>query len=344
MKCIWFPNECSVNKYLDLLKSGIKKHIEIKTLDFSLNPKFYMKNKDAKVIHLHWPTPYKRNSNFLGSFISNLKFICVLVLSKFLGFKIIWTVHNVLPHTHGGFDKIVRFLMYHLCDCVVVQSISVKKNVSKKFGKHRHIEFIPHGNYVDVYKFKKGLDLRKRFKIMGDDFVFLFFGSIEKYKGLLDLIEVFEKLDVKNTKLLIVGKIYDSHLKKELSSIKNKNIILVTKFIADHEVKDYFNLCDVVVLPFRKVTTSGSLVLAMSMGRPTIIPDFPNLKEYGGGCSLYFKPGNLEDLKETMIRAKEIGRERRSQIGDCAIKRVRKWDWGDIGRRYGDLYNKLISE
>jgi glycosyltransferase involved in cell wall biosynthesis len=35
----------------------------------------------------------------------------------------------------------------------------------------------------------------------------------------------------------------------------------------------------VVVLPFRQVTTSGSAMLALSAGRPLIVPDLPGLAD-----------------------------------------------------------------
>jgi glycosyltransferase involved in cell wall biosynthesis len=322
---------------------NINKDVKIETLEFSLDSRFYIKNKDIRIIHLHWPAPHKRNSNAISYLISNIRFIQILLLSKILGFKIIWTVHNILPHISRTLDKIFRFITYHICDCIVVQSLETKKVIINMFGNHKHIKYIPHGNYIGIYKGRKSKELKKRFKIKKTDFVFLFFGSVEKYKGLPELIDAFNNLNISETKLFIVGKVYDSELKKMFSEIKNKNIVLVSKFISDDEIKSYFDLCDVVVLPFRRITTSGSLVLSMSLGKLIIVPDFPVLKEYAGDCVLYFKAGNIGKLKETMIEAKKMGRKKCFQLGGCAIKRALKWDWKIIGRDYADIYKELSS-
>ena len=64
------------------------------------------------------------------------------------------------------------------------------------------------------------------------------------------------------------------------------------RHIADEEVFTYFRACDVVCLPFKKITTSGSVVLALSFGKPVITP------RTGAQCELPDDVGYLYDPKE----------------------------------------------
>jgi len=50
-------------------------------------------------------------------------------------------------------------------------------------------------------------------------------------------------------------------------------ISLYLRYIEDNEVQVFFNACDIVVLPYLNILTSGAAVLALSFGRPVIAPD-----------------------------------------------------------------------
>jgi hypothetical protein len=70
-----------------------------------------------------------------------------------------------------------------------------------------------------------------------------------------------------------------------------ERIVLRLERVPEEEVTPLLTASDVVVLPFRRVTTSGSAMLALSHGRPLIVPDLASLADlpeqavfrYGGG-------------------------------------------------------------
>ena len=53
-------------------------------------------------------------------------------------------------------------------------------------------------------------------------------------------------------------------------------------YVPHDDVPLYFAAADVVVLPFRKVTTSGSALLALSLGRPVVAPRLGALRDPAG--------------------------------------------------------------
>jgi glycosyltransferase involved in cell wall biosynthesis len=89
-----------------------------------------------------------------------------------------------------------------------------------------------------------------------------------------------------------------------------------------------FGAADRVVFPFRRVTTSGSLILALSFGRPVIIPDDPGLREVapGDAAEVFFGP---DDLIGAIDRALRQAPARAAAAATAAADRL---GWGPIGK------------
>ena len=104
-----------------------------------------------------------------------------------------------------------------------------------------------------------------------------------EYKGVDDLLAAFVSLpeDVAAC-LTVAGQCDDSGLRSRLCALARKGggrVVLRLERIPEEEVVQLLNAADVVVLPFRRVTTSGTAMLALSHGRPLIVPDLPGLAE-----------------------------------------------------------------
>lgn len=100
----------------------------------------------------------------------------------------------------------------------------------------------------------------------------LFFGTIRPYKGLEDLVEVFNAMtpeEVAGFHLTVVGETWEGHtLPGELieASPHRDRITFVNRYVTDEEASDYVNAADVMVLPARRGSASGPLQIAMSAG------------------------------------------------------------------------------
>ncbi len=98
----------------------------------------------------------------------------------------------------------------------------------------------------------------------------------------------------------------------------------------------YMNASDVVVFPFRKVTTSGSIFLAMSFGKPVIYPveffeELPN--EVG------FNYKNINDLYRTMKNA-SVPTDLKEK-GTNAKNYAAQFTWTDIAEKTYELYKSI---
>lgn len=107
---------------------------------------------------------------------------------------------------------------------------------------------------------------------MTDTLVFLFFGEVRRYKGVLDLVRSSPISRPADVVLLIAGRPGDGSIRKglEWESGKNPGVMLELGFVSDDKFQTYMNACDVVVLPYQDILTSGAVILAMSFGRARI--------------------------------------------------------------------------
>ena len=83
--------------------------------------------------------------------------------------------------------------------------------------------------------------------------------------------------------LLIAGKPWEDDFDEYQKIIDrnnlSKHIILHTKFIPHEDVKHYYCVSDLVVLPYKKIYQSGVLMMTLSYERPAIVSNLPSLME-----------------------------------------------------------------
>jgi len=116
-------------------------------------------------------------------------------------------------------------------------------------------------------------------------FRILFFGLIRPYKGAEDLVEAFSGLsqsEVEGLELIVAGETWEGWtLPARLieNSPYRDQIRFINRYLSDTEVGTLFTTSDVLVLPYRRATSSGPLNIAMNCGLPVILYDVPELRE-----------------------------------------------------------------
>jgi glycosyltransferase involved in cell wall biosynthesis len=110
--------------------------------------------------------------------------------------------------------------------------------------------------------------------------ILLFFGLIRNYKGLDLLLQAFSNLN-NEFSLVIAGEVYGAEITYTnlIAKSKNKNIHFVNQFIDEQDVKLYFSVADLCVLPYKSATQSGIQALANSFCLPVLISNVGGLAE-----------------------------------------------------------------
>ncbi|MFW6026020.1 MAG: glycosyltransferase [Candidatus Woesearchaeota archaeon] len=298
MKISFYPNSVLdwPNPFWRILKKELEKQ-DVKVIKMPFTFFDLLKNRNrVKVINFHYARPevqgqlkkiLPKKAWYLiyrfSCWFQKKTFRVKLNLAKKLGYKIIYTVHNLIPHNKNR-NKINKYIksLLDISDSIVTMGKSDKKKIEERYPDKK-IDIIPHFHFKGSYKnniSKK--EAKKRLNIPHKKFTYLFFGHLRKYKGIDKLIKIFKKTGL-DAFLLIAGNSsqepdYVDKLKR-LSEEDNR-IIIKDKKISYDKIQIYMNAADIVVFPFKQISNSGSLLLAKSFYKPTICMDKGNLKEY----------------------------------------------------------------
>ena len=271
----------------------------IGTLNFLLMPLEVTARRIAgvRIFHLHWVFTFllpgaKRFP--VMRWVAQIWFLVLLRTCRMIGMHLVWTAHNVLPHEQVfGDDVSARRALVASSDLVLAHSQSTLDELAALGAVVRRSAIIRHGPFGSI---PSAESLRSPGS-SGGPRRFLFFGYVREYKGVDDLLAAFAALpDGVAAHLTVAGQCDDPSLESRLRELARRcgsNILLRLEHVPGDEVSQLLAAADVVVLPFRRTSTSGSAMLALSHGRPLIVPNLAGLADlpdqavlrYGGGVT-----------------------------------------------------------
>jgi len=264
-------------------KSALQvKRVPNKRLVNSINPLNWfavagrLKRGNADLVIFDWWHPFFGFCHGVISF---------LIRKKYKN-KILFITENVVSHEDNFIDRfLTRFGLRNASKFLTLSGIVEKDVQQYAKGKKIYRSELP---VYDCYQQHKELDLQKTKEGLGfnkDSIVLLFFGYVRKYKGLDILIEAFPRIlsEIPEARLLIVGEFYDKP-DTYLDQIKKLGIEdkvkVVNEFVPNEEVAKYYEVSDVVILPYRSATQSGILNVAYGFNKPVIVTDVGGLAEF----------------------------------------------------------------
>jgi GT2 family glycosyltransferase/glycosyltransferase involved in cell wall biosynthesis len=283
--------------------------------------------------HLHWLNPIVSPANgadeakeFVDLFLAKLQ------LFKALGGRILWTLHNIVSHEPKYLAEEVRLTkgVVDLADWIHVHHLEAARMTEPYYRlPSEKLVLAEHGNYVGVLPdFVNRVEARRKFGIPDDATVFLFLGQVRSYKGIDDLISAFCKVATdQNCWLIIAGKLLGINQAELVRKIKNiPNIIFRPGFIPDEEMQFFLKCSDVMVLPYKSVLTSGSMLLAMSYGLPVVCPNIDTLRAViNDSKNGFIYEGN--ELSNALRRCLEIGNAELGRVGERALQTAQSYRW-----------------
>jgi len=290
----------------------------------------------ARVVHLHWVTgftlPGARRFPVLRR-IGQAWFLLWLRACRALGLRLVWTAHNVLPHDQVFADDVAaRRALVRACDLVLAHSTPALAGLAALGSAPRRSAVIPHG---PLHPAGPAAALRRPGSADGPR-RFLFFGRVQDYKGVTDLVAAFAMLPAGvPAELTVAGPCPDRRLQAELRALATAarhQVTLRPDRVPDGQVSALLAAADVVVLPFRQVTTSGSAILALCHGRPLIVPDLPGLADLPGPAVLRYD-GGIPGLAGAMARLAAAGPQTLAAMSVAALSYAASLSWPDVAQR-----------
>lgn len=268
----------------------------------------------------------------------NSQLYWLILSSFFLRGEIVYGFHDVKPHsnTKGGF----------LINFVIKQTIRLNKTffVYSSTQFNFFTQHWPNKNVVNVGMSAKSFgEPHVKCPPISGGVKLLFFGRIEAYKGLGDLISYMEKLQedgIRNITLSIYGK--GPYWSTCVALIRTKEIFnLNIRFIENEEIADLFSSHHFLILPYRDTTQSGPLLIAANYGIPIVAPRFPSFLEiYSENSALFYDKGNLLDALKRLSTFTDSDYSNLKSNAESLKNRLSE---KIISKNYIDFFNNILN-
>lgn len=307
------PASSGLNSYVDLFYRALSCYKINLACELQINDKWLHDNAQSlDAIHIHWPEDIWRTRG-KGSWINKINGI--IGLWRFLGiakkYKLIriWTAHNIEHHEGIDiFDRIGYFIMSQQNELIVVHNEYARSALLKRSNIKGECVVMPHGNYDGAYpqQFIERNDLLTDLGLSKNKITLLCVGNVRDYKGYDLACKALEYLTT-DYQLIIAGKPLDHNIEhsiRELAAHFSDRVALILDIVPTQLFVDLFNACDVVLLPYKKITGSGVLLTAFSLGKGVVtsnLPPFCELLENDWNAGVVFESGSAESLAHSII-------------------------------------------
>lgn len=342
----WFTNNPYKRFLIQKLQAqGIQ--IELKQCTVFFVPTV-LQSGIPKALHFHVLHSFLLARNPVTQFLKFVFFITQLLTLKLLGIRLIWTVHewaDKIRSDRQNIPPLYAAVIGRCLDAVICHCLSTQRTIEQAMNLARDckVQVIPHGHYIDAYpNHISQINARKKLDISSKSTVFLLFGSIYRYKGVIETIDAFKALQETDQEviLLISGNLKEADLQEEINKriMGCKNIRFIDQRIPEEEVQVHMNASDCVLTPYRTFTTSGVAVLVMSFARACIAPNvgfFEDILDEDGSILYDFdSPTGLQEAMEIALDAKS----KLFEMGQHNLEIAQKWDWETIAGKTFSLY------
>ena len=327
------------NPYQHLMMDGLNKSPRIRASN-GVHDKFFgiartLLTQRPTYLHFDWISSYYFRRWPWLTYLSVVTFCAQIMLARGMRVRIVWTLHNILPHDSPTL-RVHRFCQRFLarrCEWIRVFSPGTMARAAAELGiPESKFRVVPEGDYSHVYaNHISQEEARKKLGLPGGAKVFLNIGLIKPYKGILELMDAFDTLQQTSTYLLLAGKVMDQEYGKKIRERLSERVMLVDEFIPADELQVYFNAADVVVLPFQAIENSGSVIMAMGFARPIIAPRTGVVQErlIQQDEWLY---DSISELPEKLRYATGISQGTLEAAGNRNFEALAEYAWQDFAR------------
>lgn len=267
------------------------------------------------VLHLHWLHPILQRAasakdarQLVDAFLHRLD------THRESGGRVVWTVHNILPHearfeaeeTRLSAEVAARSEVIH----VLVQRTAEMVAPYFELPQDRLLH-VPHMSYVGAYEDHiSRADARHDLGLLPDELVYLVLGAIRPYKGLPELLDAWATLPPdRPRRLVIAGAPSDQPGIDELieRAALAPGVLLDARKIPAPEMQTFLRAADVAVLPYRQALNSGALMLALTFGLPVIVPAGSGLADVvDDRFGRTFDPAGATGLADALLDAPRL--------------------------------------
>lgn len=275
----------------------------------------------------------------------------LLALCRWRGAKIVLTVHDLLPHDTGEAYKRTFLDLYRFVDGIICHSDHVKQRLTAEFAvPAEKISVIPHGPFFYDLPASASEQVIATLGLPRDATIVLWQGIIFPYKGIDLLLAAWQQVErsAPGACLVIAGTGSPElveQIREQINHLALKQVQPLFRFVSPEELVALYRAAEVVVYPYRAITTSGALATGLALGKAIVASDLPVFREIliNRENALLINPENTGELAQALI---EIVRD--ANLREQLAANVRKMNFGDqswlaIANNTREVYTQVLS-
>jgi glycosyltransferase involved in cell wall biosynthesis len=277
----WPGRESDHNRFLPILLDALEAE-GVEVVSFPDSGDIALDGLDALLVH--WPDKVFWEARSSAGAAARLLRLLARLAARPRRTRLVWMVHDLRPHDGRWFKRLAwpayAAALARLADGALTLSEGTRATVAAAYPAlaRKPLEHVWHPLYPGEAltpaaraAARAGLGWSAAGRVYG------YCGQIRPYKGAEDLIAAFAGLADPRARLLVAGRPRDPETAAALEGLAggDPRIRLRLEDLAPEDFRACLGACDLVVAPFRRYLHSGSIVHALSAGRPVLTPATP---------------------------------------------------------------------
>jgi len=301
--------------------------------------------RGARILHLHWTYPFAWRWSSSMPIVRRAPrwwFTTLLSFARLIGLRVVYTAHNVLPHTPVfDDDRAARAALLRRSDEVITLTDAAKTRLRDEFGvPASRVTVVPEGAPRDP-----GTPARVA---RPDRPLAVIFGHLDRYKG-VDLLLDAAAAATGAIDVELLGEssdpAYAEALRGGLDRLRGVGggAQWQERRFSSEELECLLARATMVVFPFREITNSTSLRVAMAHRVPCALPSLPALAAVPRAAAFWFEPNDLDELARVMRAVADATEDERASVSDAAVRWMAQWDWDRVGATTREVYERALG-
>ena len=282
------------------------------------------------VLHVHWPEVVVDRRNRLRRLSAVAAFHLVLLRCRLRRTAVVRTAHNLRPHEEVR-DRATAGVL-RACDRATTWWVRLNDHTPTPGGAPATT--VPHGHYVDWFaRHAREPAVPRRLASVG---------LLRPYKGVDELLAAFGDLDDPQASLVVAGRPVTEDIGAQVraAAARDPRVVVDLRHVDDADLVRWTTSASLVALPYRQMHNSGAALLALSLGRPVLVPANPVTDalaaEVGSAWVHRFTgPLTAEVLRSTLADVASLGADERPDL--------RARDWGTGTRAHLAVYRAAVG-
>jgi glycosyltransferase involved in cell wall biosynthesis len=239
-----------------------------------------------------------------------------------------------------------------MADAIICHSDVVRARLAAEFGMpESKVAVIPHGPFFYDMPVASCGSALSAFDLPRDIRIVLWQGIIFPYKGIDLLLSAWQQVEsrVPDALLVIAGTGAPELLaaiRAQAAQLDLNRVRMEFRFVSAEELVALYRRADIVVYPYRAITTSGALATGLALGKSIVASDLPVFRELltHGENALLVPPFDTGALAEALANLLEDDVLRDKLAERVGAMRFGDESWLSIAEKTTAVYQRLMVE